>query len=281
MTLYAYPMDESGCGHYRMLFPLAAMPEEVQSKVKVIPPGDHGGIQARIRGTEVFDVTIPDDCTAVLVQRPTSEVLAKTLAHLRRQGIEVILEVDDDLEALPPQHPTYQLLRTLRSQDAIFPRLVAGFADRVVVSTDALAAKFRTCVRPGVPVTVVRNRIPRDLIQDEWERGERPHVLGWPGAVNTHPGDLDVLGGAIARLGTGFRIVGGKDDAFQPKLGTPDVTYYGRVEFADWIPTLRAELTVGLVPLRDTPFNRAKSALKALELAAAGVPVVQIGRAHV
>lgn len=35
-----------------------------------------------------------------------------------------------------------------------------------------------------------------------------------------------------------------------------------------------ASLDIGIVPLQDTAFNQAKSALKALEFAAAGVPVV-------
>jgi glycosyltransferase involved in cell wall biosynthesis len=35
-----------------------------------------------------------------------------------------------------------------------------------------------------------------------------------------------------------------------------------------------SSLDIGIVPLADTAFNRGKSALKALEMAAAGVPVV-------
>jgi glycosyltransferase involved in cell wall biosynthesis len=274
VTLYVYPMDEWGCGHYRVLHPIASMPEDTRAKVKVIPPGDHGGIQSHMVKRQVVDVTVPDDCTAVLVQRPTSEMLANTLVHIHRKGIPVILEIDDDLEALIPQHPTAQMLRFMRDHDATFPRLVAGFASRVVCSTEALAQTFERYVQPGTPVVVARNRIPKALIQPEWERDDEP-VLGWPGAVNTHPGDLDVLGGAIARLGRGFRIVGDKDDAHLPALGTPDVTYTGKVDFADWVPTLRDELDVAVVPLKDHRFNRAKSSLKALELAAAGVPMVR------
>jgi len=272
--LYCYAMDHWACGHYRVLYPIAAMPAEVRERIKVIPPGDHGGIQAHLHGRKVVDVEVPDDCTEVLIQRPTGEMLANTLVHLHRRGIKIILEVDDDLEALIPQHPTYQFLRHYPDHDATFPRLVAGFASRVVCSTDSLAERFSKYVQPGVPVTVARNRIPRAQIQPEWDRRDPP-TLGWPGALVTHPGDLDVLGGAIARLGRGFRIVGDKEDGFEPHLGTSDVTYAGKVEFSDWISTLRDELDVAVVPLKDHRFNRAKSSLKALELAAAGVPMVR------
>lgn len=275
MTLYAYPMDEYGCGHYRVLHPIAAMPSDLQAKIKVVPPGDSGGIQATVVEKNVVGVEIPDDCTAVLVQRPTGKMLVDTLWFLRQRGIPIILEVDDDLEALIPQHPTYRFLRGMPDHDARFPRLVAGFANRVVCSTEALAETFSRFVQPGVPVLVARNRIPKALIQPEWERDDEP-VLGWPGAVVTHPGDLDVLGGAVARLGKGFTIVGDKQEGWpEPPLGTPDVRYTGKVAFPDWVQALRDELDVAVVPLKDHRFNRAKSALKALELAAAGVPMVR------
>lgn len=274
--LYAYPMDLTGCGHYRVLYPFKAMPPEVQAKVQLVAPGEDGGIQAQVQGTNVYGVTIPSDCTAVLVQRPTSEILARTLRQLRGEGIEIILEVDDDLEVLDPTHPTWHMLHRLPGHDSIFPRLVGTLASRVIVSTEALRKRFSTIVQPGVEVLVCRNRIPKASVGTPWQRvGE--HVLGWPGAVFTHPGDLDTLGGSVARLGRGFRIVGDKSDEATPRLGIPDseITYSGQIDFEVWIETIRRELTVGLVPLKDSRFNRSKSALKVLEMAAAGVPMVR------
>lgn len=275
--IYAYPMDQTGCGHYRIMHPLKAMPPEAQAKVQLVAPGENGGIRARFHRQEVQEVDIPTDCTAVLVQRPTSEVMAKVLRIIRGQGIEIILEVDDDLEALDPSHPTWTMLRTLPGHDSIFPRLVGTLASRVVVSTEGLRERFSTIVQPGVEVLVCRNRIPRAQIKPTWEP-EGAHVLGWPGAVITHPGDLDTLGGSIARLGRDFHIVGDKsDDDVTPRLGISDdrITYSGKIDFNSWVDALRDKLTVGVVPLKDSRFNRSKSALKALELAAAGVPMVR------
>lgn len=274
--IYAYPMDQYGCGHYRILYPLAAMPPRVREKVKVIPPGSDGGVRAVVVGRDVTELEIPTDCSAVLIQRPTSEVMVRTLRQLRAAGIDIILEVDDDLEVLAPEHPTWQMLKTLPGHDSIWPRIAASLATTVVVSTEALREKFEHAITPGTGARVVvcRNRIPKGKIHplsDELDR----NAVGWPGAIETHPGDLATVGGALSRLDQPLTIVGAEYPAQpDPGVGVP-VTYTGPIEFDDWVSALRANLGIGIVPLRDTKFNRAKSSLKALELAAAGVPMVR------
>lgn len=272
--LYAYPMDLYGCGHYRILYPLAAMTEAQRAKVSVIPPGGDGGIRATIVGRGVTELDIPSDCTAVLVQRPTSEVMVHTLRQLRVEGIDIIIEVDDDLEALPPNHPTWAMLRTLPGHDSIWPRIAASLATTVVTSTEALAKKFQMAITPGTDARVVlcRNRIPEAKILPPREL-PRLLTVGWPGAVETHPGDLETMGGALSRLDQTLTIVGARYTE-EPKVSAPTV-YTGPIQFDEWVEVLQTTLGIGLVPLRDTRFNRAKSALKALELAAAGVPMVR------
>lgn len=273
--LYIYPMDFTGCGQYRILHPYRAMPPEVTGgTTKIVEPGSDGGVSARFHGDRPMSVHVPEDCTGVLVQRPTSQSMVALLAHLRSLGLEVIVEIDDDLESLPAGHPASEMLRLTRGHDSICPRLAAMQATRVVVSTEALRRKYEAVVPDGVPVFLCRNRVPEKAIRDPWTpTGD--HVVGWPGAVSTHPGDLDMLGGAVAQVGLGFTIVGG-EEAEKPHLGIDDelLRYTGKVDFDEWIPTIAETLTVGVVPLRDTTFNRAKSNLKAMELAAAGVPCV-------
>lgn len=269
--LYAYPMDLAGCGHYRMIHPHNALSPDAQAKVKIVPPGDDGGVQALVRNHKVLSVSVPSDCSTVLVQRPTSRVLYQTLFALAQDGVEIIMDVDDDLEALGPQHPTWQVLQRSYEHDSIYPRMTAAFASRVIVSTDALAETYRA-FNPSAEIVVCRNRIPASrILTDLPQYSDR--TIGWPGAVATHPGDLEELRGAATALGE-FTIVGEEDPGAVPGIST-DVTYTGRVEFAEWIPALAKHLSVAVVPLRDTRFNRAKSALKAMELAAAGVPMVR------
>jgi glycosyltransferase involved in cell wall biosynthesis len=100
-------------------------------------------------------------------------------------------------------------------------------------------------------------------------------IVGWAGS-NTHLDDIRELRGWIERPITEhkakLRIMGavGYREQF-PALQ--------EVETIPWLPieTYRqklAELDIGLAPLAESEFNRCKSWLRPLELAACGVPVV-------
>lgn len=287
-VLYAHPMDLSGCGNYRVLYPYKTLTEAQRDNIKVILPGEMGGINATISGNRVVDVKIPSDCETILIQRPTSNLMIEALAMAKAQGVKVIMEVDDDLEELSPAHPMWPLLNARigyfterNEQDAINPRVCATtIADRIIVSTLALFEKYRKYAPPHVEVILVRNRIPEAQIGASWDL-QGDHRIGWPGSPSTHPGDLGCLGGAVATLGQQFFVVGGGSDptsaTVHSTLGIPQdrVTITPAVAFEDWVGNLNQHLTIGLVPLKDTKFNRAKSSLKAMELAAAGIPVVR------
>jgi glycosyltransferase involved in cell wall biosynthesis len=123
-----------------------------------------------------------------------------------------------------------------------------------------------------------------NLVPERYLRVTKPVVgisgdvtVGWGGTVATHPGDLCVTGGRVARAvtetGARFRVIG---DGVRVRrdldlADEPDVA--GWVPLDDW-PAALATIDVGIVPLAPTPFNAAKSALKMLEFASVGVPVV-------
>jgi glycosyltransferase involved in cell wall biosynthesis len=104
-------------------------------------------------------------------------------------------------------------------------------------------------------------------------------AVGWTGFTATHPGDLRVVGGAVkaaleesgaiarviadaAGAAADWGLSSEQIEGIKPlKLG-PD--YFMGITTID----------VGLVPLADNTFNRAKSSLKALEFSAMGVPVI-------
>jgi glycosyltransferase involved in cell wall biosynthesis len=89
------------------------------------------------------------------------------------------------------------------------------------------------------------------------------------------------MGGAVARLvdeGASFVMRGdstGAGRAFGLAADPPG----GPVSIEEW-PRAVASLGVGIAPLADTKFNRAKSWLKPLEMSATGVPWVASPRAE-
>lgn len=298
--LYAYPMDNYGVGHYRVIWPLEAVADTVP--YTLVAPGADGGISARIDPHKrPFQVVVPDDCEAVLMQRPTNEVLVACIPLIRALGIPVLVDVDDDLSSLSPRHPAFRHLHPSMSGNMPGHSISAVrdaclHADLVIASTPALLERYAPHKR-GV---LLRNRLRSDwetCLRDGFGRecGDPPpnsprvsppaHPrLGWPGALDSHPDDLLVMGNALARISHDlvppphrtFTIIGNAPAYTRSdrRLGWP-VSFTGQVPFDEWLPALAHHLDIGVAPLEDTPFNRAKSAIKPLELAAAGVPVVR------
>jgi hypothetical protein len=77
----------------------------------------------------------------------------------------------------------------------------------------------------------------------------------------------------LRSAGWRFHVVGSAEGV-ACRLGLDEApTETGKLAFGYWALRV-AQLEVGIVPLADSVFNRSKSALKASEMAAVGVPVV-------
>lgn len=104
---------------------------------------------------------------------------------------------------------------------------------------------------------------------------DRP-VAAFVGLLNDRT-DLALLE-AVADRGVHLLVVGPVQPGFEPErvaalLQRDEVRATGPVPFAE-LPSLLAGVDVGLVPYRDSAFNRSSFPLKALEYLAAGRPVV-------
>jgi hypothetical protein len=226
---------------------------------------------ARDGDTHVVDVT-PPDADIVVMQRPIDRHRVHGLEHLQRHGVRVVVEIDDDFDTVHPRNIAWPRLQPQFSPDRNKQWLhrACELADMVVVSTPALAERYGKHGR----VRVVRNRIPARYLTYDAEPHDDLYV-GWSGSIATHPDDLQVMGPSLARalrstgarmavVGTGKgvkRITGIDHDPVSP--GWRPIAEY---------PEALAQVDVGIVPLADTAFNRAKSCLKGLEMASVGVP---------
>lgn len=283
--IYLYPIDDKGCGSYRLIWIVQALEAkypELQGQFKVVMPGDDtsGGVVARVSGSgrnqRVTDLKVPDDCKAVVLQRPSKLMMGQSIPFLRRAGVKVIIELDDDLEAISPRHFAWGQMRAPGNHPGLL-KASCKHADLVTASTPALIERYAPHGR-GV---VLPNFIPRHLLQQvdmtEPRWGTPPLTVGWPGSMSTHPDDLDVMGGAIAQVCRGnvrFKILGGGSPKDARRILGTNVEVSGTIDFDKWLSTIKQELDVGVAPLELSSFNEAKSNLKPLELSAAGVPFV-------
>jgi hypothetical protein len=272
MRVGVLPTDDSGCGHYRLRFPVRALRSQ-GADVRILTGFDGEYVGNRLQ--RVLDPGVD----VVVLQRPLKPDLAEVIPHLQRRGVAVVVELDDDFRTVPMANPafwtTHPKAAPHQSRETMYRCM--RLADLVTVSTPALVTRFggpeKACLlRNLVParyLTIRRRVQPYEI---------RPPVVGWPGSPTTHPGDLEVTRGAVARAvnrtTARFRAIGGETTC--EVLGIPP----DRGEHVPWTKTIHeypgvvAELDVGIVPLADTAFNTGKSCLKGLEMSSLGVPFV-------
>ncbi len=293
MTIYVYPADNFGCGAYRLRWVAEALIAQGHD-IKLCMPGDRGGIGGSVdqRTGRLVDIQVPDDAEVVVMQRVAMQHLADGIPLLRKRGVAVVVDMDDDLTRIDTANPAYWGFR----EDTGSPLHNWRNAHRsclqatlVTTSTPKLIGVYAPHGR-GV---VLENRVPaRYLDLPRTAETAARGAIGWAGAVHSHPKDLGALGPAVQRLvGEGVPYWGvGASYAFRPGddglwhelgLAGKEGGYATSGDCTlDEYPVAVAGMGIGMIPLADTSFNASKSWLKGLEMSACGVPWVASPRAE-
>lgn len=273
MRLLLCPCDHQGCGRYRLGLPASVL----QSRETTLEIFLSEGLPIKLDVGTGRAIGLADgftDWDVVVVQRPMAEWQVQALRDCRRLGIRTVVEVDDDFEALHPLAPAWVTThpRVSTEWNRQHLRVACREADLVTVTTPALAERYA----PHGRVEIIPNYFPEawlDLVHVDHEEV----TVGWTGTIGTHQGDLKVTHGGVAQAiretGATFRVVG------NPELVKRDLALDEEPDNVPWqnwgtYAYEIAKLDVGIAPLSDTGFNRAKSWLKPLEYAALGVPSV-------
>lgn len=261
---------------YRLVFPAQALWHQgADVHVDRIGPmvgwdrewhGDLPPLAARIRTVERCDYDV------VVIQRPGRAHWTELIPLLQARGVRVIVDVDDDFDAIPRANaawPEYNQPDSARYGRQWIARACEA-ADLVTVSTPALARRYGRHGR----VAVLPNLVPAHYLT--LPALPLHNTVGWAGSVRTHPHDLEVTGGAVADVtrDTGWTVhVVGPGTGAAERFGVQSVSSTGWVPFPAYAWEV-ARLQVGVVPLHRSPFNDGKSALKLAEFSALGVPTV-------
>ncbi len=199
----------------------------------------------------------------------------RLIEHCRRQGMRLVYDLDDDLLTIPADHPEAAALQALA---AVVLRLLLA-ADRVWVATPALAGRLAGR-RPDAEV------VPNALDDRLWQpppprRADGQVRIVYMGTA-THDGELAFLApvAAAVRRRHGdrvrFEVVGVTARAlpagFDRRLPDGDAANASYAGFVEWFGRQRWE--IGVSPLVEGPFNRCKSAIKLMDYAAIGLPIV-------
>ena len=275
------------------------------SYVRTLLPLGHPRIRRRLNWVLLrndFDPKALEDFAlearldAVLVQRDCLDGgRAEMLMTLcRRLGIRMVMDLDDDLLNMNPDHPDYQQYH----QSSRGLETLLRVCDRVFVSTEKLAQSLASF---GKPLQVVHNALDErtwlcPLRNDhhrtsfrfkfrDAKRSNRLRVLYM--GTRTHDEDFRLIEQSVRNAAQilerhhGISLVvdlvgilrNGRrtDPPFNAIVVPPGQSYYPR--FVRWLRSI-AEWDFGIAPLVPSPFNECKSALKFLEYAALGLPSI-------
>ena len=282
MKIQVWPADTDACAAYRLEFPARAVAAatgwEVDYKDRPIPclwDTNWEGLKVPPASAKLLAIG-KVDADVVVMQRPTRKHWSEMIPFIQEQGVRVVVDMDDNFDAIPRTHVSYKphdpALSPARNRE--WARAACRLADVVTVTTPALLEHYG--FGHGV---VLPNLVPESYLKVEPEA--KMMAVGWSGSVATHPGDLQVTGGAVGRAlrdcpGWSFHVIGtgaGVADALGLDEEPSNTGTSGWVSFRDY-PAKLAEIGVGVVPLEDSVFNRGKSALKLLEMSAVGVATV-------
>lgn len=218
----------------------------------------------------------------VILQRWMGAEMPDAIRRARSTGQVVINDVDDWFEGLPQSNRAFWTThpRLHPNENRLHYRRTIAAGNAVICSTPVLADFYR---RLGKPVFVIRNAIDIDRWMPVPDSVGEQITLGWMGATGYRDsGDFAVLRGVLGPWldrNPGCRLhhagsVGGPTEAARAFGVRPELVTSSPMSRLEDLPRLVSGYQVGLVPLADVPFNRAKSWLKGLEHAAAGIPIV-------
>jgi len=221
-------------------------------------------------GEEARTDTLPDGCDVLFVHRLHSANVLRTAHALTATGAAFVWDNDDDLTDVPP-NPRGSVKRGgLRSQQTAAELSAAiGLADLVTTPSADLALRFRAGGAPAV--TIVENYVP-----DAFSRVRRPAhdgvTIGWVAGYE-HIYDLRELGlrDVLRQLLDERADVRVVSIGLDLSLERDRYRYMPMVHYAE-LPQLTAEWDIGIAPLADVSFNRARSNCKLKEYAAVGTP---------
>ena len=193
-------------------------------------------------------------------------------------GQKIIVDVDDFYHGLHPDNSAYvktdPAVNKVRNRD-IYEQIIR-MSDAVVVSTPFLHDFYKDW-NPNI--RVIRNSVYPNQFTRRQPQKTKP-ILGWVGALGYRSGDIETLrewlpdfleehdllfhhSGHVPSEGDFAKQSGINPERLRTLPMQPMNRYH-----------LLFTFDIGLVPLNDIPFNRAKSFIKGLEYAASGIPFV-------
>jgi len=273
-TIGFFEHQMSGCFWYRTKRPLETL--------------NKAGIDAKYIQIE-SDVYFYDQLKSVQLYGIYPFQFYKTLQTLKDDGIKIVYDMDDAVDLIDVNNPFYYAVK----KDANSSNEILKYADHITVATSYI--KDILSKKTNKLITIV----PNSFDEKEWlyPRPVREGIrIGFVGSC-THIADLILVLPAIINLQTKynitFLIMGFGTQSYSEWYRdfsyscTPEAlkqleffnSLMTQIRF-EWVPyvdfvnypstLINLSLDIGICPLQDIPFNKARSASKAMEYTLSG-----------
>lgn len=268
--------DAGGCAFYRIQEPARVLQDsgwdiEIAQDLPVEATQD-----GKTGEIDIQDIAWEGDL--IVFQRPLNHAFYKAIQVAQSRGIKCIVELDDDFETISAANVAHANVQPHSNplENRLWLRRACSVADMVTTTTQVIADKYGT---RGHAV-VLPNYVPESLLNLARVKRDDQTRLGWTGTITTHPFDLQETRGQVGQVmkdtGAIFAMVG-DPMGIRDALNISSETF---VEATGWVvreiyyDAIAVGFDIGIVPLEQTKFNQAKSALKGIEMAALGIPFV-------
>lgn len=217
------------------------------------------------------------DCQVIVLQRLMFADLVDKIQNRHKFGQILINDIDDWYWGLHEDNHAYKLTHPDHNKDENIEHYknVIQECDGVTVSTPFLHNKMVQdfgCKN----VHIIENCVTVKDFKYRHANLKKP-VVGWVGSTSHRSGDIEILQNVLNPAKYKIHHSGHVNGAtlFADKAGLPREKVMKTPMYSPKDYAKRSFcFDVGLAPLNDVPFNHAKSWIKAIEYAAAGIPFV-------
>lgn len=225
---------------------------------------------------QLADQQVHADISALIMQRYMDSRTTELVKRSRRYGQRVINDVDDWFWGISEQNAAANFVDPLKSPNSNVDhyRKTLESSDVVTASTPFLVEQFSNW---GIPTLLIENSVSSFMFSTRRHREGRP-IVGWTGSTAHRSGDLPILKPVFSAVSSLVSFHHTGYHSSHPSFG--DETGIEK-DLLSTLPLLAPHeyprgfvFDIGVVPLADVPFNDAKSWIKGIEYAAAGIPFI-------
>ena len=272
------PIQPNGCAWYRCYLPMQELKKDTYESGLGMPGfnDNHG-----------FGILIPDNKAIhgwdiVVLKLIMIDRVVEQVEKAKAMGQRIVVDLDDHMEGLAKTNLAHTMTspeKNPRNNREHYFKIIEN-STALITSTPFLK-EFYEKKHPDKPVYLVRNGIDTERWKIRNDHSGYLPTFGWVGATPWRSGDLEILNpyfgkflkdkhckfhhsGSILKAPSSHKQIGIDEDIFSSEPMKPIMSY----------PELFRKIDVGIVPLRSLDFNDAKSFIKGLEYAAAGIPFI-------